>query len=245
MIILFAPSEGKREGGNFAQLNCDSFIFPELYAKRLEILERYEGLVQEGSVETLGELFGIKNTEEFERYKTPFATAPTMKAIERYDGVAYDYLRYETLDNDSQSYLEKNVILFSNLFGPIAAGDLIPDYKLKQGSSIEGLAPEKHYKEYFSAALDVRIADEEVLDLRAGFYDKFYIPKEKATTLKFLKEGKVVSHWAKAYRGIVLREAAMHRVGSIEGLLALNIEGLALSEIIETKKSKEVIYRII
>ena len=36
------------------------------------------------------------------------------------------------------------------------------------------------------------IGENEVLDLRAGFYDKFYIPKDTSTTLKFLKEGKVV-----------------------------------------------------
>lgn len=245
MIILFAPSEGKREGGTLNPINRDSFIFSELYAKRFEVMEQYQAMVCEGSDETLAELFGIKNLKEFERYKTSFAAAATMKAIERYDGVAYDYLRYETLTGEAQTYLAEHVILFSNLFGPIGAADPIPDYKLKQGSAIGSFAPEKHYKEHFSAALDKHIADQEVLDLRAGFYDKFYIPKTKATTLKFLKEGKVVSHWAKAYRGIILREAAKHAVASVEGLLALNIEGLMLSEIVETKKNKEVIYTII
>lgn len=244
MIILFAPSEGKREGGSLPPFGRDTFLFSELYAKRLAVIEQYEALVREGSNETLSELFGIKNPKEFERYKASFAASVTMKAIERYDGVAYDYLEYTTLERDAQAYLEDRVILFSNLFGPIGAGDPLPDYKLKQGSMIGTLAPEKHYKEHFSAALDKQIGDNEVLDLRAGFYDKFYVPKNKATTLKFLKEGKVVSHWAKAYRGIVLREAAINRVESIEGLLALNIEGLMLSEIIETKKSKEVIYTI-
>lgn len=244
MIILFAPSEGKRSGGTLPPLDGKSFIFPELYAKRLEVLERYEALVRDGSDEILAELFGIKNLQAFERYKIPFAAAATMKAIERYDGVAYEYLRYDTLDREAQAYLEDHVLLFSNLFGPIGAGEPLPDYKLKQGSLIGSLAPEKHYKEHFATALDRHIADQEVLDLRAGFYDKFYIPKNKATTLKFLKEGKVVSHWAKAYRGIVLREAAIHRIESVQGLLALNIEGLILSEIIETKKSKEIIYTI-
>ena len=245
MIILFAPSEGKRTGGDKAPMNGDTFICPELYSKRLEMMVRYEALVQQGDDDKLAELFGIKNSEEFERYKTPFSEAPTMKAIERYDGVAYDYLNYSALDERAKGYLEEHLILFSNLFGPIGAGDLIPDYKLKQGSSIAGLAPERHYKEYFSDALDTMIADHEILDLRAGFYDKFYVPKKKATTLMFLKDGKVVSHWAKAYRGIVLREAASHKIESTTELLALNIDGLSLCEIVDTKKSKEIIYTII
>lgn len=245
MIILFAPSEGKREGGTLSPLNPDTLLFPKLYPKRLEVTAQYQKLVHEGNDDVLSELFGIKDAQAFGRYKTPFESAPAMKAIERYDGVAYEYLNYLELSSEAQHYIDVHVILFSNLFGPIRAGDPIPDYKLKQGSSIGSFAPEKFYKEHFSAALDEMIGDQEILDIRAGFYDKFYIPKNKTTTLKFLKEGKVVSHWAKAYRGVVLREAAKHRVESLQELLALNIEGLILSEIVETKKTKEVIYKIV
>lgn len=245
MVILFAPSEGKREGGILPSLSETSFLFPELYPNRLEIINRYEILVQTGTQEALSELFGIKEAKEFIRYKKPFETAPTMKAIERYDGVAYGYLNYLELSTQAQCYIDSHVILFSNLFGPIRADDQIPDYKLKQGSAIDRVAPEKFYKAHFSSALDEMIGDREILDIRAGFYDKFYVPKNKATTLKFLKEGKVVSHWAKAYRGIVLREAALSRVESINELLALNIEGVILREIIETKKIKEIIYEIV
>lgn len=245
MIILFAPSEGKREGGAFPPLNHDSLLFPDLYPKRFNVIEQYEKLVQDGGDEQLSELFGLKDHKEYERYRSSFSTAPTMKAIERYDGVAYDYLNYPALSDEAKGYIDHKVILFSNLFGPLRAGDCIPDYKLKQGSSIGSFAPEKHYKEHFSAALDDMIDNQEILDLRAGFYDKFYTPKEPSVTLKFLKEGKVVSHWAKAYRGIVLREAAKHQIGSIQELLALNIEGLLLDKIMETKKKKEVVYTIV
>lgn len=244
MIILFAPSEGKRAGGTLPSLNETSLLFPGLYFKRLEMIREYETMVQTGSNEALAELFGIKDPKEFERYKISFDNALTMKAVERYDGVAYDYLNYSSLPSEAQAYIDSNVILFSNLFGPISAADPIPDYKVKQSALIGKSAPEKHYKTHFGSALDEMIGEREILDIRAGFYDKFYVPKNKTTTLKFLKEGKVVSHWAKAYRGTVLREAALHNVGSVKELLALNIEGLMLSEIVETKKGKEVIYTI-
>ncbi|MGA9045397.1 YaaA family protein [Sulfuricurvum sp.] len=245
MIILFAPSEGKREGGKCLPLNRESLIFPDLFSKRLEVIAQYEKVVHGGSDEELFELFGIKDPKEYIRYKQGFSSVPTMKAIERYDGVAYDYLGYTQLSTKVQEYIDRDVIIFSNLFGPLRAGDCIPDYKLKQGSSIGSFVPDKHYKECFTAVLDEMIGDQEILDLRAGFYDKFYMPKTKPTTLKFLKEGKVVSHWAKAYRGIVLREAAQHSIASIQELLALNIEGLILHEIAETKKKKEIVYTIV
>jgi hypothetical protein len=245
MVILFAPSEGKKEGGTLPPLNPDNLLFPKLYSKRLDVIKQYEQVTRDGDDEALYELFGIKDTKVYERYRAPLSLSPTMKAIERYDGVAYDYLNYQSLPSESKHYIDKNVILFSNLFGPIHAGDNIPDYKLKQGSAIGTFAPDKYYKEHFSASLDAMIGDQEILDIRAGFYDKFYIPTTQTTTLKFLKEGKVVSHWAKAYRGIVLREAAKHQSRTIEELLALNIEGLFLNEIVETKKKKEVIYTIV
>lgn len=245
MIILFSPSEGKQEGGVLPPLNPYSLLFPELYSKRFEVIEQYEQIICDGNDEELSKLFGIKDRKEFERYRISFSSAPSMKAIERYAGVAYDYLNYATLNYDAQEYIDRTTILFSNLFGPIRAGDSIPDYKLKQGSSIGAFAPEKHYKEHFSKLLDEMIGEQEILDLRAGFYDKFYTPHKHSVTLKFLKEGKVVSHWAKAYRGIVLREAAKHQTTSIQELLALNIEGLIVNEIVESKKKKEVVYSIV
>lgn len=245
MIILFAPSEGKRPGGAQPSLCESSLMFPSCYSNRLKVIDHYQKRVQEGSDETLKNLFGIKDTREFERYKISFDCAPTMKAIVRYDGVAYDYLDYQTLTLEEQHYIDEHTIIFSNLFGPIKAGDCIPDYKLKQGSTIGEFAPEKFYKEMFTDPLDELIGDEEILDLRAGFYDKFYIPKNKVTILKFLKEGKVVSHWAKAYRGRVLRSVAIHKVKTIDEFLALAIDGLLLSEINETKNKKEIVYTIL
>ena len=245
MKILFAPSEGKRTGGIYPPLNTDSLIFPELYTQRLDVILQYEELVQKGSDAELTELFGIKDVRLFDRYKISFENAPTMKAIERYDGVAYDYLNYTTLPPIAQEYVDAHTLIFSNLFGPIRAGDSIPDYKLKQGSSFGTFAPEKFYKEHFSKPLDEIIGNDEILDLRAGFYDKFYTPKNTITTLKFLKEGKVVSHWAKAYRGVVLRALATHQSNSIEEFLRHPIEGLRLSDSIETKKKKEIVFTII
>lgn len=79
------------------------------------------------------------------------------------------------------------------------------------------------------------LQNDEILDLRAGYYDKFYKPNKRFTTLKFLKDGKVVSHWAKAYSGIISRMIALYKIDSIEALISLNIEGFSLIEIIEKK----------
>ena len=143
--------------------------------------------------------------------------------------------------NVNSSYIVAS-LLFHLLFILIVLS--IPEYKLKQGEAVGEIKTEKFYHEHSAALMEVYLAKEEILDLRAGFYDKFYKPAKPYTTLKFIKDGRVVSHWAKAYRGIVLREIAKARIDSIEDFMKLPIEGLSIHEI-QTKKNKtEMIYNI-
>ena len=245
MKILFSPSEAKHTGGSASFIKDDSFLFPSLFDKRLEILTAYNSFVLTATNEKLIKLFGTKKQTVVDYYHDDLMKRKTMKVIERYDGVAYDYLDYPTLDDSQKLYIDKNVIIFSNLFGPLLAGDAtLPDYKLKQGEKIGDIAPEKFYNEHFSTALDTLLHQEHYLDLRAGFYNKFYKPSSAYTTLKFIKEGKVVSHWAKAYRGLVLRELATNGIETIEDFMRMNIKNLEIKEIIEKGIQTEIIYNI-
>lgn len=244
MKILFSPSEKKRSGGIEAKIDKNSFIFPELFEHRKEVLDRYNEFIKNADNKELQKIFGIKDEKEIQKYKTDIYQKPLMKAVERYDGVAYEYLNYNSLNKKEKDYIDENVIIFSNLFGPIRAGDFgIPDYKLKQGEKIGDFAAEKFYKEHFSKALD-EFLSEPFLDLRAGFYNKFYKPKSEYVTLKFLKNGKVVSHWAKAYRGLVLREAAKKQIKSIDEFMKIEIENLKIKEILQKKKERQIIFEI-
>jgi uncharacterized protein len=246
MIVLLAPSESKVEGGDKSSLlNKDSLLFPLEYHKRLEITQHYNQHINSCEDSALCQLFGIKDIKKAQNYKKDIFTLPTMKAIQRYTGVAFDYISYNELPTEAQEYIDKQTILFSNLFGPILAKDRIPNYKLKQGEKLEGIAIEAFYKKHFSALLENYLENEDILDLRAGFYDKFYKPNKPYTTLKFLKEGKVVSHWAKAYRGIVLKALALNNVQTLEDFENLNIDGLKYVETKTTKLKSERIYTII
>ncbi|WP_345993421.1 YaaA family protein [Sulfurimonas sp. HSL-1716] len=240
LAILFSPSENKNRGGDERrkELFCSD-------KARTEILNSYNEIILRQNEEELKELFGIKNPKEFEQYLKGLDTDSLMYAVQRYSGVAYDYLDYGSLETDAKEYLKKNVIIFSNLYGPILGGDTIANYKVKQGNDIGSIAPDRFYKDRFSYQLDLYLADKEILDLRAGYYDKFYKPNKPFTTLKFLKEGKVLSHWAKAYRGMVLREAAKHNVISLEEFNKLNIEGLHVRDIKTLKNQTEITYDIV
>ncbi len=242
MKILLAPSETKTNGG------CDKFylntlLFPELTATRQKLLHQYINIIQQNNFTTLSKMFGLKKEADVSYHSKDIVHELTMKAIERYTGVAFDYLSYSKLTPNEQHYIDNNVILCSNLFGFLRADDMIPEYRLKQGEAVGELKPEKLYKEQ-SHLMEEYLKDEDILDLRAGFYDKFYKPTKNYTTLKFIKGGKVVSHWAKAYRGIVLREIAKAQIDNLEDFMKLPIENLSIDEI-QTKKNKtEIIYTI-
>ena len=237
--ILFSPSEGKNSGGNEQK--------KELLGSneaRAEILNEYNNILKSDDEEKIKNLFGFKKFSDCKTYTNDIFNSPLMCAIERYKGVAYDYLEYNTLDSNAQEYLKNNTIIFSNLFGAILGGDTIPNYKVKQGNDIGKFIPDKFYRERFSYQLDLYLNNDEILDLRAGYYDKFYKPNKPYTTLKFLKNGKVVSHWAKAYRGIVLRAIAKAGIKNMDEFMKLEIENLIVQEIKVIKNKTEIVYRI-
>lgn len=235
MYILFSPSEGKKTDGSHPALSQTKLLFPQLYEKRLSLLETYNKLINQGSLEQLHKLTGIKKEDEIKKYQTDLFTSATMPALERYDGVAYDYLDIGTLSKEQKTYLYKHTIVFSNLFGPLLGGDLIPAYKFKQGSTLGDILTEKIYKKEFSSALDTLLHNELVVDLRAGFYEKFYALQQPFITMKFLKGGKSVSHWAKAYRGKVLRTLSQVQPKNEKELCDIEYEGLRFIESIPYK----------
>ena len=238
--ILFSPAEGKNSGGEEIQkdlLGSNS--------ARDEILNAYMDIINSKDEEKIKALFGFKKFKDCEPYINDLSASPLMSAIERYDGVAYTYLDLSTLNDGEVKYLKENTIIFSNLYGPILGGDTIANYKVKQGNNIGKVIPDKFYKDRFSYQLDLFLAKDEILDLRAGYYDKFYKIASPYVSLKFLKAGKTVSHWAKAYRGLVLRALAKNNISSLEEFKSLEIEGLSVHEIKVIKNKTEIVYNIV
>ena len=237
--ILFSPAEGKKSGG------CEEK--KELLGSndaRDEILKTYNEIVASNDEEQIKALFGFKKFSDCEPYIVDIFNSPLMSAVERYNGVAYEYLDFNSLHVEAQNYIKENTIIFSNLYGPILGGDTIANYKVKQGNNIGEIVPDKFYKDRFSYQLDLYLGDSDILDLRAGYYDKFYKVTKPYTTLKFLKDGKTVSHWAKAYRGLVLKAIAQNNISSLKEFMALEIDSLHVKEIKVIKNKTEIVYDI-
>lgn len=244
MKILFSPSEDKVTGGILKEISKDDFIFENLYEKRVEIFKKYQDYILKSSDKDLQKFFGLSKISQINELKQNSQNQKLLKAVLRYSGVGYKALDYETLNDESRKFIDQNVLIFSNVFGPILAKNLVPFYKIKQGENLPDLDIAKFYKDNFSDILDKYLNDE-ILDLRAGFYEKFYEIKKPFYSLKFLKSGKILSHWAKFYRGFVLRKIAQNKADTIDKFLSLKIENLQILEIRKQKNKTEIIFEIL
>ncbi|AJD01334.1 YaaA family protein [Campylobacter lari] len=245
MKILFSPSESKNKINTHTYITDKSFIFTNLYNKRLEVINKYKNFIQQCKEDELAVFFGVKDKNEIYDFTQDILKKDTAKAIQRYNGVAFEYLNYNNLDKKSKKYIDENVLIFSNLFGPILAKDLIPYYKLKQGEKIKDFNMEKFYKDNFSDEIDKFLENELIIDLRAKFYEKFYTIKRPFLTLTFLKNSKTLSHFAKAYRGKILRILASKNIHSKEALLENLPNDLKIKEIKIQGLKEEIVLDIV
>lgn len=266
MWILFSPSEKKRlEYQALQQAKNQPFYQNFICNLGLEnVLKAYIGVLRCGKESEIQQIFGVKNIILKELAEAQnLMHSPLLPAVLRYIGVAFSALDFEHLENYAQDYLKKHLLIFSNLFGLLRAGDRIPYYDLKQGTGFKWGAVEfntkKFYLENFNKIWEYLINNQkelsksfngtlEILDLRAGFYQKCFDLSKIPTYFRlndlsvyepnFIKNGKVVSHYAKYYRGILLRTCAKERLVDLADLENLYLEGLEL-ESIQTKQDKK------
>lgn len=134
----------------------------------------------------------------------------TLKAINRYSGVAFLALDFKNLDSKAKDIILTKTYIFSNLFGVITASDLIPFYKLKQGCKVKGLTLKEIYAPFIKPLESflkqiLNKKEDFVIDLRAGIYTKIFPIQQNNIYFEFFKNGKIISHYSKFYRGVILR----------------------------------------
>ncbi len=160
-----------------------------------------------------------------------------IESIRRYSGTAFLALDFESLSIREQEFLLDNVYIFSNLFGIIKAGDKIPHYKLKQNTKFNNLSLKEIYKPFVNHKNIFNQIDF-IIDLRASVYQQIFPIDKEHVSFQFLKNGKVISHYSKLYRGRILRYIAKHhsRLTDIHAVISLLKENSEL-EYISTNKS--------
>ena len=220
MLILIPPSEGKTKvkssGVKFSKTN---FVFKEDVKKIVVLLESLSELGED-----LSSIYGTsqEKSELFHRQNQDVFNSKCANAIERYTGVVYEHIDWQSLNEKAKQYMIKHVRIFSGLFGMVAPNTLIPNYKLKMNV----LSLQNHWSPILTKALE----DEEVVfDLLPQVHRKAYKPSKKVTKVDFVvkKKGKktAAGHYGKAVKGEFIRFLAQNNILSSDEFNQFEYDG--------------------
>lgn len=218
MLILLPPSETKASGGDGGPLDFAGLSWPSLNPVREAIAADLVALSSDREAAMAALKLGPKLAAEVDA-NAELLSSPTMPALDRYTGVLYDALDAPSLPASARGRLAVG----SALFGVVGGLDMIPRYRLSGGSKLprrdasgsgagaEGsklTEPAPTMRARWGAAITDALADEPfVVDLRSGAYQQLgKVPG--AVTVRVEKDGKVVSHFNKHYKGELARVLA-------------------------------------
>ncbi len=216
-LILLPPSEGKAAGGRGAPWSDRPFAI-DLTEARQEVLEALATAMRSPEAQR-AKLLGVKGTalDDATAANRAAAAGRTRPAIERYTGVLYDALDAASLGATERRRLNRSVLILSGLWGVVAPGDRIPDYKLKMGATLPALGVlSTWWRPAVSPALDERAAGRTTWNLLPGEHANAWSATgpTRQIAVRFLDEVRrpsgavelaTVSHWNKLLKGALVR----------------------------------------
>lgn len=221
MLVLLPPSETKAIGGNGAPLDLELLSFPELNPIRDKLATALVDLARDtgASIEALE--ISAKQTDEVQR-NAELRTSRTMPALHRYTGVLYDALDVKTLTKAEKERAHRKLAVASALFGIARAGDPIPAYRLSGGNTLPALGSLRTVWKPVLEPVLTSITDF-VVDLRSGAYANLAKLPHAAQVRVITEDGKVISHFNKAHKGLLARAIATSRAepSDLKGLVSL------------------------
>ena len=222
MLVLLPPSETKRSGGDRARAGLA--YERELGDARARVRDALVALSRDTDAALAALKLGEKNRDELDR-NLSLESSGAVPAVERYTGVLYDALGYDSLPDAGQAWVSRHVAIQSALFGLVRSTDTIPAYRLSAGTRLPGLSAslkqvwrEAHrHMQWDSYSL--------ILDLRSKAYAD-HAPVPGAYALQVTQQGpdgelRALNHFNKAAKGDLVRRLACDAVDidSVHALL--------------------------
>jgi uncharacterized protein len=202
VLIVLPPSEGKAALGDGPALDLPQLSFPSLKASRETVLDALDALCRGPEAQAV---LGLSPGQLGEIDKNQvLRTAPALKAAELYTGVLYDNLGLASLSHEAVGRATESLLIFSGLWGLLRITDRVPPYRLSMGVKLPPLGGlGTYWRRSIAPVLDA--VPGLVVDLRSSTYTAAWRPGGRAVAVRVLRDGKVVSHMAKATRGVVAR----------------------------------------
>lgn len=225
MLVLLPPSESKRDGGTpGTRLDLDGLVFPELASVRRDVLAALESLSADPAAAAAALKLGPTQLGELDRNRA-IRDAPTMPAVDRYDGVLFDALDAASLPAEARAFAGRHVAIASALFGLTGALDHVPAYRLSADSRV---TPTLKRRWAGPLAGVLAATDGLLLDLRsAGYVALGALPdRADAVTVRVVAEDvegrrRALNHFNKHGKGSFVRKLVLAGIDhpDVESLL--------------------------
>ncbi|MFZ7088597.1 YaaA family protein [Curtobacterium sp. RRHDQ10] len=209
LTVLLPPSETKREGGDEDRpFDLGALAFPELTGERVAAIAAARSVSSDEATARRALKLGPRSVGE--RFRNlVLEGAPSLPAVERYTGVLYDPLGAAGADPATTAWWADHVVVQSAMFGPVAAGDRLPAYRLSHDSRLGALRLATLWPAAVTPVLERRTAGGLVLDLRSEGY-RALGPLDAAVPLRVVSEGtdgrrRALNHWNKTAKGRLVR----------------------------------------
>lgn len=206
MRILLPPSEGKTPPASGPTLDLSILAYPELTDARAAVVDELIKVSRrDDALAILKAGERIRPEVETQRELWSLPCAP---AREVYTGVLYEAAQLREGDD---------VTIFSGLFGATGGEDLIPAYRLSMNVKLPRAGALKTYwrrhlkAEMFAAEVSESATDaaydpnQVTVDMRSGAYLVWNPPGPWWDVRVRDSSGKVITHMAKHYRGLLTR----------------------------------------
>ncbi|MEQ3281640.1 peroxide stress protein YaaA [Finegoldia magna] len=208
--------------------NCDC-----LYeSKKNELVS----IIKEKSIEELKKLWKCSDKIAEESYKLyeNFDSAPKGCAILSFDGIQYQYMDVDSLDEKQLEYLEEHLRILSGLYGILRPLDEISKYRLDFEDKLINLY------EFWEDEIRNHFKGEEIIDLASKEYGQNIYKYLDKTPVKIdfkeevLVDGeiklKTKATPSKILRGRMVNYMAKNNVENIEQLKKFSCDGYNYSE---------------
>lgn len=205
MLFLLPPSETKRDGGDEgSSLDLASLSFPSLDRSRRRVAAALVRLSRDVDASMAALRLGPRLRSEVDRNRA-LRTSPTLSALQRYTGVAFDPIRASELSEDEASWAGAHLAIHSALFGIVGAADRIPAYRLSHDSRLPDLPLKAVWPRPISRALSDRGA---IVDLRSeGYVELGPAPAGSAYVRVVSDDGgrrRALNHFNKKTKGVIV-----------------------------------------
>lgn len=207
--------------------------FPSLDELRISIAGHLAAAMDEDDL--AAKLLGVKGAtlDAARESNRRVLTARSSIAMERYTGVLYDAFDYATLDAPERRRANRQVVIFSGLWGLVTPTDKIADYKLKMGSTLPGLGKlSTVWRPAITEALALATARRTVWDLLPNEHSAAWAPDpgsmRRRISVSFVDEATdpstgertttVVNHWNKLLKGALVRHVLATQLDHHDGL---------------------------